>query len=48
MKKTVQITAALLGLLIIGLSWPAWKFYAEIQKAHSEGPLVWEDGLGDF
>ena len=45
MKKAVKISAALLGLLIVGLSWPAWKFYTEIQKARSDDPLVWEEAI---
>ena len=43
MKKAVKIILALLGLLLLGLSWPAWQFYEEIQKASSEDPLVWKE-----
>lgn len=45
MKKAVKIIAALLGLLLLGLSWPAWQLYGEIQKARSEDPLVWEEAI---
>jgi lysophospholipase L1-like esterase len=45
MKKAVKIIAVLLGLLMLGLSWPAWQLYGEIQKARSEDPLVWEEAI---
>jgi GDSL-like Lipase/Acylhydrolase family len=45
MKKAVKIIAALLGLLVLGLSWPVWQLYGEIQKARSEDPLVWEEAI---
>jgi lysophospholipase L1-like esterase len=46
MKKALKIVAALLGLLLLGLSWPAWQLYGEIQNARSADPLVWEDAIG--
>jgi hypothetical protein len=45
MKKALKIIAVLLGLLILGLSWPAWQLYSEIQKSRSEDPLVWEEAI---
>ncbi len=45
MKKAMKIILALLGVLILALSWPAWKFYEEIQKSRSEDPLVWEEDI---
>lgn len=45
MKKTIKIIAVLLALLLVGLSWPAWQLYGEIQNARSEDPLVWEDAV---
>jgi lysophospholipase L1-like esterase len=48
MKKAMKIAAALLGLLLLGLSWPAWQLYDEISKARSEDPLVWEEDIADL
>lgn len=45
MKKTLKLIAILLGLLVLGLSWPTWQLYQEIQNAWSEDPLVWEDAI---
>ncbi len=45
LKKGVKIIAVLLGLLLLGLSWPAWQLYGEIQRARSEDPLVWEEAI---
>lgn len=45
MKKVMKIILALLCVLILALSWPAWKLYKEIQKARSEDPLVWEEDI---
>ncbi len=43
MKKAIKVIAILLGVLLLGLSWPAWQLYGEIQRARSENPLVWEE-----
>ncbi len=45
MKKAVKIILALLGVLILGLSWPAWQLYEEFKKARSEDPRVWEEAV---
>ncbi len=45
MKKAVKIILALLGVLVLGLSWPAWQLYEEVQKARSEDPRVWEEAI---
>jgi hypothetical protein len=45
MKNALKIVAALLALLLLVLSWPAWQLYGEIQKARSEDPLVWEEAV---
>jgi len=42
MKKAAKIIVIVLGVLLLGLSWPAWHLYGEIQRARSEDPLVWE------
>lgn len=47
-KRALKIVALLLGLLLLGLSWPAWLLYDEIQKSRSEDPLVWEDAIRDL
>lgn len=47
-KKILKVVALLLGLLVLGLSWPAWLLYEEIQNARSEDPLVWEDAISDL
>lgn len=47
-KTILKITALLLGLLLLGLSWPAWMLYDEIQKARSDDPLVWEEAISDL
>lgn len=47
-KKVMKIIALLLGLLLLGLSWPAWMLYDEIQKARSDDPLVWEDDVREL
>jgi len=44
-KKFLKVIALLFGLLVLGLSWPAWMLYTEIQNARSEDPLVWEDAV---
>lgn len=44
----MKVVALLLGLLVLGLSWPAWMLYDEIQKAHSDDPLVWEDAIREL
>jgi lysophospholipase L1-like esterase len=41
-KKALKISLVLLGLMLIGVSWPAWQVYQEIRKSASEDPLVWE------
>ncbi|MCX2977036.1 GDSL-type esterase/lipase family protein [Candidatus Marimicrobium litorale] len=41
-KKALKISVVLLGLMLIGVSWPAWQVYQEIRKSASEDPLVWE------
>ena len=45
MKKAIKVIAALLGLALLALSWPAWQLYGEIQKTRSEDPLVWEEAI---
>jgi lysophospholipase L1-like esterase len=45
MKKTIKVIAILLGVLLLGLSWPAWRLYGEILNARSEDPLVWEEAV---
>ena len=45
MKKTLKGIALVLGLGILGLSWPAWQFFEEIRNARSEDPLVWEEAI---
>lgn len=45
MKKALKLLAAMLGLVILGLSWPAWQLYTEIQKGRSEDPQVWEEDI---
>jgi len=44
-KKALKISFVLLGLMLIGVSWPAWQFYQEIRKSASENPLVWEEDI---
>jgi lysophospholipase L1-like esterase len=48
MKTVVKVVALLLGLLLLGLSWPAWLLYDEIQKARSDDPLVWESAIREL
>src|SRR6516162_8674990 len=45
MKKAAKIAGVLFAVLLLCLSWPAWKLYHEIQNARSEDPLVWEDAI---
>lgn len=45
MKKSLKLIAIVLGFLVLGLSWPAWQLYGEIQKARSEDPLVWQEDI---
>ena len=45
MKKAVKIVLVLLGVLMLGLSWPAWQLYEEVQKANSEDPRIWEEAV---
>jgi lysophospholipase L1-like esterase len=45
MKKAMKIILVLLGAIVLGLSWPAWKFYEGMQKSRSEDPLVWEEDI---
>jgi lysophospholipase L1-like esterase len=45
MKKRPKIIAAVLGLVILVLSWPAYVLYLEIKKARSDDPLVWEESV---
>jgi len=45
MKKAIKIIGVLLGLLLLGISWPAWQLYGEIRNARSESPLVWEEAV---
>lgn len=47
-RKVLRVVALLLGLLVLGLSWPAWMLYDEIQKARSDDPLVWEDAISEL
>jgi lysophospholipase L1-like esterase len=47
-RKVLKVVALLLGLLVLGLSWPAWMLYDEIQKARSDDPLVWEDAIREL
>ena len=44
-KKALKISFVLFGLMLIGVSWPAWQFYQEIRKSASENPLVWEEDI---
>lgn len=34
-----------LVVFAVAVGWPAYRFYAEINKASSEDPLVWEDDI---
>ena len=45
MRKSLKITAAFVGLLVLCLCWLAWQLYAEVQKAQSEDPVVWEEAV---
>lgn len=44
-KSVVKVIALLLGLVLLGLSWPAWMLYDEIQKTRSDDPLVWDEAI---
>jgi lysophospholipase L1-like esterase len=48
MKKAIKILGVLLGLAVLGLSWPAWQLYEELQRARSEDPLVWEEAVSNL
>jgi GDSL-like Lipase/Acylhydrolase family len=49
MQKTIFKRVALVfGLVVLGLSWPAWQLYDEIQKARSEDPTVWEEAVTEL
>lgn len=45
MKKALKIIAILVALLVLALSWPAYKIYGELSKARSEDPLVWQEDI---
>ena len=45
MRKSLKITAAFVGLLVLCLCWLTWQLYAEVQKAQSEDPVVWEEAV---
>lgn len=45
MKKPLKVALALLCILLVGLSWPAWQLYRQISKSISEDPLVWEEDI---
>jgi hypothetical protein len=45
MKKAIKIIVIVLGVLLLGTSWPAWHLSGEIQRARSEDPLVWEESV---
>ena len=45
MRKSLKITAAFVGLLVLCLCWLAWQLYAEVQKTQSEDPVVWEEAV---
>ena len=45
MRTAFKIIGALLLLAVVAAIWPAFQFYREIDKAHSEDPLVWEENI---
>ena len=45
MKRGLKIIAALFGVLVLCLCWPAWQLYQEVQKARSEDALVWGEAV---
>jgi len=45
MKKGLKIIGAIVGVLLLCLSWPAWHLYDETQKWRSEDPLVWDQAI---
>lgn len=45
MHKVSRRIWVVLALLVIMLGWPAYSFYAEIAKARSEDPRVWEEDI---
>ena len=38
----------LLGIIVALLAWPAYQLYAELEKARSDDPLVWESAIADL
>ncbi|MFT4615643.1 MAG: hypothetical protein ACI9NT_002801 [Bacteroidia bacterium] len=48
MKRVLKISGIVLAVVLVLLSWPAWQFYQEIEKARSEDPLVWENDVREL
>ena len=45
MNKGIKIALGAVAVLALLASWPAYQLYAEISKAISEDPLVWEEDI---
>lgn len=48
MKRSAKIAAAVLGLILVSASIPAYMLYGEIRKAASEDPAVWADNVAEL